>query len=81
MTRWLRCHVGDGMFRNERAIIVRFRGNGSFEAFVPVEVVEGEGEQGRVAVDVFTREDGRWAVLPTPYRKTLPIDEEQLVPT
>ena len=78
---WLKCRVSNGMFSNERMIIVHRKGNGSVEFFVPQESVEGEGEDARVQVEVLDRKDSKWAVLPTPYRDSIPINEEELVPS
>lgn len=80
MTMWLKCHVSKGMFSNERAIVVRRKGNGTLEFFVPQVAVRGEGEGGRVEVSVIDRQGAKWAVLPTPYKESIPVDEEELVP-
>lgn len=79
--RLLKCRVSGGMFSNERVIIVRRKGNGSVEFFVPQESVQGEGEDGRVRVEVLVRPDSTWAVLPTTYRDSIPVDDEELVPS
>lgn len=81
MSQWLRCSVSEGMFSNERVIIVRRKGNGSVEFFVPQESVQGKGDNGRVQVEIFERPDSKWAVLPTPYRDSIPVDEAELVPS
>jgi hypothetical protein len=77
--QWLKCRVSEGMFSNERVIVFRGKGNDSIEEFVPADMVEvREGQEGRVRVFIVTRDDGPWAILPTPYSKTVPIDKEQL---
>lgn len=78
--QWLKCSVSKGMFSNERVIIFNIKGNGSLEEFVPADKVEGQGKNGRVKVRVITRDDGQWAVLPTPYGKTVPVEPAQLAP-
>ena len=80
MNRWLKCCVVQGMFTNERIIIVHIRGNGSIEEFVPEDEVSGEGVDGRVKVRLFHQDERPWVVLPTPYGKTIPIEEDQLIP-
>lgn len=77
--QWLKCNVSEGMFSNERVIAFNMRGNGSLEEFVPADKVEGQGKDGRVKVRVITRDDGQWAVLPTPYSETVPVELTQLV--
>ncbi|MEE9598024.1 MAG: hypothetical protein V3V96_14720 [Acidiferrobacterales bacterium] len=72
--------MSEGMFSNERVIILQIKGSGSIEEFVPADDVQGEGHEGRVRVHVVDREDGPWAVLPTSYRKTVPVDEGQFAP-
>lgn len=68
------------MFSDERTVVVRTRGNGDIEHFVPSNKVEGEGDGGRVQVTVVDRVDGAWAELPTPYRRAVPVEQDQLIP-
>lgn len=75
--RWLRCRVTDGMFSNERTVVIRRRGNGTVAFFVPAQSTEGGS---RVRVRVFHRIDGAWAELPTPYHDSIPIEEKELDP-
>lgn len=77
--QWLKCNVSKGMFSNERVIAFNMRGSGLMEYFVPADTVEGQGQDGRVKVRVITHNDGPWAVLPTPYSKTVPVEPTQLV--
>lgn len=77
--QWLKCSVSEGMFSNERVISVDVRGGGIQDEFVPADTVEGQGEDGLVKVNVFIRDDGRWAVLPTCYSETIPIERRQLI--
>ena len=80
MVRWLKCRVSKGMFSNERTISVRRKGNGIQEFFVPQSAVDTEGDAGRVKVLVIERLDVKWAVLPTPYRESIPVDEDDVIP-
>ena len=77
MERWLQCRVSDGMFSDERAIIVRRRGNGTVGFFVPMQFTRGDS---RVRVKVFQRGDCTWAELPTPYHDSIPVEENELDP-
>lgn len=79
MTKWLKCRVENGMFSDERAVIVHRRGNGSIEFFVPENYVKNIEGQGTVQVRVFRRDDGFWAELPTPFRDSVPIEEAQVI--
>ena len=80
MTKWLKCHVLKGMFSDERTIIVRRKPNGTVEFFVPQSAVRGEGDAGRVEVTIIEREGAKWAVLPTPYKESIPVEEDELIP-
>jgi len=62
------------MFSDERVVEVRTRGNGVTAFFVDQSRVnESKGE---VEVQIVSREDGAWAILPTPNRDAIPVDEE-----
>ena len=76
---FLRCTVREGMFSDERIVIVSERGNGPVEFIVPESFVEGDGDNGSVQVRVYQAYGGQWAELPTPNRDAIPIDDEQLV--
>jgi hypothetical protein len=80
MKQWLKCDVKDGMFSDERTIIVHVKGNGSVEHFVPEGVVKIDGDSGFVSVDVLRRGDSTWVELPTSYGRAIPVDENQLTP-
>ena len=76
----LKCKVLKGMFSDERAIVYRLRNGGTSNDFVPSEKVHGEIDaDGSVEVQVF--EDGgvTWAVLPTDYRETIPVQTDDLI--
>ena len=75
----LKCRVSGGMFSDERTVIIRRRGNGSIEFFVTDSYVHGSGNEGSVDVVIFSRDDGKWVELPTPYRDSIPVDDAQLV--
>ena len=79
MEQWLRCRVFKGMFSNERTIVVRVKGNGSVEFIVPQSSVQENNDEGRVRVTVVNRADAKWAVIPTAYRESVPIEEAELV--
>ena len=75
----LKCHVLKGMFSSERAVVFLVNGKKS-SAFVPASEVRGEVDRdGDVNVDVFRDRGSVWAVLPTEYRETVPVNEHDLV--
>jgi hypothetical protein len=78
--QWLKCRILKGMFSDERVVVVqRFDGKAT-SAFVPISSVRGSVEQeGQVEVDVFADRGGTWAVLPTEYRETLPVNVRDLI--
>lgn len=79
MEGWLKCRVVNGMFSDEFTVVIRRRGNGSVEFFVPNDQVKrGTGECGSVRVKVFRRHDGPWVELPTPYGDSVPVEEAEL---
>ncbi len=78
---WLRCKVYRGIFSDEVVIEIEVPGSGVITGFVPkdsVRVEEGT-EEGQVQVDVYTLEDGKWAVLPTTGRDAIPVQESDFV--
>lgn len=77
--RWLKCESAPGMFSDERTIIVRVKGIGSIEHFVPQALVQGNGADALVSVTVVRDHPGTWVELPTQYRRAIPVDEDQLV--
>ena len=78
--KWLRCHILKGMFSDERVVVVNRIDGKSTSAFVPTNAVRGRvDEEGQVEVDVFADRGATWAVLPTEYRETLPVNIGDLV--
>lgn len=78
----LKCHVLNGMFSDERTIVMRHLNGEVFSMFVPASEVFGEIDQdGAVAVDVFQQEGTTWAVLPTEYRDSFAVNAEDVVPS
>jgi hypothetical protein len=76
----LKCQVLKGMFSNERAVVVLLQNGKKSSAFVPASEVSGEVDRdGMVNVDVFWDRGSVWAVLPTEYRETLPVNVNDLV--
>jgi len=76
----LKCHVLKGMFSSERAVVVLLLNGKKSSAFVPANEVRGEVDRdGEVNVDVFRDRGAVWAVLPTEYRETVPVNEQDLV--
>jgi len=78
--RWLKCRILKGMFSDERVVVVSRVDGMSTSAFVPSAAVRGSVDhEGQVEVDVFADRGATWAVLPTEYRETLPVDARDLV--
>jgi len=80
--RWLRCNIVKGMFSDEWAIVYRFKQQGKEASFfVPKDQVVGAVDsEGKVKVRVFRQGDTSWAVLPTEYQESIPVDEADLIP-
>ena len=78
--RRLKCRVLKGMFSSERAVVVSLPNGRKSSAFVPSSEVRGDLNcDGDVCVDVFRDGGVVWAVLPTDYRETVPVQENDLV--
>lgn len=76
--KWLKCSIYKGMFSDERAIKCQ-KMTGFFSVFVPQETVRGEiNQEGTVKVGVFHKDNTVWAILPSPYKPTIPVCESQL---
>lgn len=76
----LKCRVLNGMFRDERVIVMRHLNGEELAMFVPASEVFGEiDHDGAVAVDVFQQEGTTWAVLPTEYRDSYAVNAEDVV--
>lgn len=79
-TRWLKCRILKGMFSDERAVVVKRLDGKATSAFVPVNSVRGGIDQeGQVEVDVFADRGATWAVLPTEYRESFPVNAGDLI--
>jgi len=79
---WLKCQVLKGMFSDERTVIVRRKDNGTIEFIVSETFVnDTDPDAGKVEVTVIERGGQKWAVLPTSYRESIPVDDSELVPT
>jgi hypothetical protein len=80
MTAWLRVRVDQGMFSDELAVTYppdegRYRRC----VFVPISDVRQQSEHsGDVRVDVVEREGVRYAVLPSPERDIVRVEEGDL---
>lgn len=78
---WLKCRVLKGMFSDERAVVVRMKNGNTTSMFVPSSSVKGEVDHdGKVRVEVFEGDGAVWAVLPTEYRESVPINDDDVVP-
>jgi len=82
--RWLKCNVFKGMFSDELVVRVWPKDHHTMSFFVPKNRVEGcssgEGEEGKLRVKVFRKDDITWAVLPTDYQESIPVRDEDLQP-
>lgn len=73
----LRCDsVRDGLFTNESVITVEELGNGKVEFTVPSDLVANS----YVTVRVFERSGNPWAVIPSEYHESIPVDRRLLEP-
>lgn len=79
--QWLRCRILKGMFSDELAVSYPPRaGTSVASVFVPRDYVEGKiDEEGKVRVKVFREGDTAWAVLPSPQRLMIAVDEADLL--
>jgi len=78
--QWLRCHILQGMFSDERTIVVYSKSGERIAEFVPKDKVVGEiNEDGKLRVKVFQNNGTTWAVLPTDYSESIPVRNEDLV--
>jgi len=76
----LKCRVLKGMFSSERAVVVSLPNGKTSSAFVPSSEVRGDlNSDGDVCVDVFRDRGAVWAGLPTEYRETVPVQENDLL--
>ena len=76
----LKCRILKGMFSDERAVVVHRVDGKTTSAFVPMSSVRGNIDQeGQVEVEVFADHGTTWAVLPTEYRETLPVNVRDLI--
>lgn len=82
--RWLKCRVYKGVFSDELVVSVSPKRTHRRSYFVPKDQVQGnapaEGEEGKLRVKVFQRDDTTWAVLPTEYQETIAVRDEDLLP-
>jgi predicted Mrr-cat superfamily restriction endonuclease len=77
--RWLVCQVDKGMFSDERAVTYPASGNILKSVFVPATEVHGTpGQQGRVRVRLFRRNNLVMAVLPSENQDIVTIRESDL---
>jgi hypothetical protein len=77
---WLNCQVLKGMFSDERTVVVRRKGNGTIEFIVSETFVnDTDPKGGKVQVTVIERGGTKWAVLPTSYSESIPVDDSELV--
>lgn len=74
---WLRCEaVVQGMFSDERAVLLTKANGSNVSFFVPSEAVAGD----RLKVGVFRRNGYTWAILPTPYSDAIAVQPSDLDP-
>ena len=74
---WISCRVYDGMFSDERVVEVD-AGSQVLTVYVSRDVVKGQGDAGRLKVQVVEQYGKKLAVLPTSTRETIPVVESQL---
>jgi len=73
----LRCtEVRDGLFSNEKMITVQELGNGSLKFIVPDDAVVKE----YVVVHAFERGGTMFAIIPSEYPATVPVERDLLQP-
>lgn len=76
---WLACEIRPGMFSDERLVIYRPPTGEPVHLLVPSRDVEGDEQQGRVRVQVFRRDNIPWAVIPSEYSESTPVNEADLI--
>lgn len=77
-TKWLRCSVSKGMFRDEAAVTYPSAGSYRKSVFVNKNCVEGSGKAGRVRVVVTERGGKTFATLPSARRDIVSVSIEDL---
>lgn len=81
MTAWLRCRLDDGMFSDEVAVTYPASDKLHWQksVFVPRSYVRSGGEQhGEVMVNVVVKDGTRYAVLPSPRRDIVKVEDADL---
>jgi hypothetical protein len=75
---WLHCKVINGMFSDESVIEVSV--GKILRSFVVPRNTLSQQPPNRVKVDVLPGAGVRWAVLPTDYRESIPVEDHHLEP-
>jgi len=81
MTAWLRCRLDSGMFSDEVAVTYPAASKNEWQksVFVPSACVRRESEhQGEVKVSVVVKDGKRYAVLPSPRRDIVTVEDADL---
>jgi hypothetical protein len=79
MTAWLRCRLDRGMFSDEVAVTYPDSTQWQKSVFVPRSCVRPDSENhGEVMVNVFVEDGKRYAVLPTPWRDIVRVEDADL---
>jgi len=79
MQKWLQCNLDRGMFSDEMAVTYPSSGIARVSVFVPSTDVSGTpGGLGKVRVSVAHRGDTILAILPTSYRDSVAVSENDL---
>lgn len=79
MTAWLRCRLDSGMFSDEIAVTYPASENWQKSVFVPLSCVQSASEHhGKVRVNLVFKDGARYAVLPSPRRDMVRVEEADL---
>jgi hypothetical protein len=79
MNAWLRCRLEKGMFSDEVAVTYPAFSPAQKSVFVPRSCVREGGEhQGEVMVTVVVKDGAQFAVLPTPRRDIVRVEDADL---
>lgn len=79
MQKWLQCNLDRGMFSDEMAVTYPNFGVARVSVFVPSTDVSGNpGGVGKVRVSVAHRGNTILAILPTSYRDSVAVSENDL---